>query len=216
MKNYYRIMLGRKSVHAPECFAGNFIGADFDIRVDLSGKLPDQWRDFNKEFIPVYLARVPGKSKISAGLACGFLWTISKGIKTGDIVLSPDGSGQYRIGEVSGDYYYAPDGILPHRRSVHWLSQTIARADMSEALRNATGAIGTVSNITGHHEEIERLIGGAQPSQIFSTDETVEDPAAFAMEKHLEDFLVKNWQGGGLGSNLYLDISGGPGVKSLS
>ena len=26
-----------------------------------------------------------------------------------------------------------------------------------------------------------------------STDETVEDPAAFAMEKHLEDFLVQNW-----------------------
>ena len=24
-------------------------------------------------------------------------------------------------------------------------------------------------------------------------DETVEDPAAFAMEKHLEDFLVQNW-----------------------
>jgi restriction system protein len=25
------------------------------------------------------------------------------------------------------------------------------------------------------------------------TDATVEDPAAFAMEKHLEDFLIQNW-----------------------
>jgi hypothetical protein len=29
MKNYYRIMLGRKSAYANECFAGGFIGADF-------------------------------------------------------------------------------------------------------------------------------------------------------------------------------------------
>ena len=28
MKTYYRIMLGQKSVHAAECFAGNVIGAD--------------------------------------------------------------------------------------------------------------------------------------------------------------------------------------------
>jgi restriction system protein len=30
-----------------------------------------------------------GKSKVSAGLACGALWTISKGIKIGDIVTVP-------------------------------------------------------------------------------------------------------------------------------
>ena len=26
MKNYYRVMLGQKSVYAEECFTGNFIG----------------------------------------------------------------------------------------------------------------------------------------------------------------------------------------------
>ena len=31
MKGYYRIMLGRKSAHAAECFAGSFIGTDFNI-----------------------------------------------------------------------------------------------------------------------------------------------------------------------------------------
>jgi restriction system protein len=29
MKSYCRIMLGRKSIHAAECFAGSFFGADF-------------------------------------------------------------------------------------------------------------------------------------------------------------------------------------------
>lgn len=64
---------------------------------------------------------------------------------------------------------------------------------MSEALRNSTGSIGTVSNISRYSEEIERLTGGVFAPKLISTDETVEDPTAFALEEHLEDFLVKNW-----------------------
>jgi restriction system protein len=199
MKSYYRIMLGRKSVHAEECFAGNFIGAGFDINEDLSGKLPDEWRAFNQAFIPIYLAAHPEKSKVAAGLACGFLWTVAKGLQKGDVVLCPDGSGRYRVGEVTGDYFYQLGGVLPHRRPVRWLSQTIDRVDMSEALRNSTGSIGTVSNITQYQNEIERLIASSSAPTLVSTDETVEDPAAFAMEQHLEDFLVHNWPQTNLG-----------------
>jgi len=54
MKKYYRVMLGRKSAFAEQCFAGNFIGADFGITEDLSHNLPDEWRAFNKRFIPVF------------------------------------------------------------------------------------------------------------------------------------------------------------------
>ena len=193
MRNYYRVMLGRKSVHAAECFAGNFIGADFGINQDLSSKLPDEWREFNKEFIPIFLEGHPDKNKIGAGLACGALWTVAKGIKIGDIVLCPDGTGSYHIGEVISDYLYAPGQVLPHRRTVKWMNQSIERNNMSESLKNSTGSIGTVSNITGHHDEIEKLMGGFTLPTVISTDETVEDPAAFVMEKHLEDFLVQNW-----------------------
>jgi len=193
MRNYYRVMLGRKSVHAAERFAGNFIGADFGINQDLSSKLPDEWREFNKEFIPIFLEGHPDKNKIGAGLACGALWTVAKGIKIGDIVLCPDGTGSYHIGEVISDYLYAPGQVLPHRRTVKWMNQSIERNNMSESLKNSTGSIGTVSNITGHHDEIEKLMGGFTPPTVISTDETVEDPAAFVMEKHLEDFLVQNW-----------------------
>lgn len=193
MKNYRRVMLGKGSVHAAECFVGNFIGADYQINEDLSGKLPDDWRTFNKEFTPIYMSTHPDKTKIGAGLACGALWTVAKGIKIGDSVISADGSGHYRIGEVTGDYYYQPDGVLPHRRPVHWLDKAIDRADMSEALRTALGAPGTVSDMTGYHDEIERLICGLSAPKVVSTDETIEDAAAFVMEKHLEDFLVQNW-----------------------
>jgi restriction system protein len=186
-------MLGQKSVYAAECFAGSFIGTDFGIDQDLTKKLPEEWRAFNQEFIPVYLAKHPDKTKIGAGLACGALWTVSKGITRGDLVLCPDGSGHYHVGEVNGDYSYEPGKILFHRRPVQWLNVSIDRAAMSEALRNSTGSIGTVSNISRYSEEIERLIGGVSAPKLISTDETVEDPTAFALEEHLEDFLVKNW-----------------------
>jgi len=192
-RSYYRVMLGQKSIHAAECFAGNFIGTDFDIDQDLSKKLPEEWRAFNKEFIPIFLAKNPEKTKISAGLACGALWTVSKGIKNGDFVLCPDGEGHYRVGEVNGDYTYHPNEILPHRRSVTWLNVSVDRVAMSDALRHSTGSIGTVSNISAYFDEIEKLIGGVTAPKLVSTDQTVEDPAAFALEEHLEDFLVTNW-----------------------
>ncbi|QOY21005.1 DUF1016 family protein [Xanthomonas citri] len=195
-RQYYRVMLGRQSAHAAECVAGGFIGADFGIAQDLDGHLPEQWRLFNAEFILVFLAGHPDKSRIAAGLACGALWTVAKGIRPGDVVLCPDGTGVYQMGIVEGEYRYAPGQVLPHRRQVNWLPMNIARAAMSEALRNSTGSIGTVSTITDHHQEIEQFLAvlpGQATPMIVATDPVVEDPLAFAMEKHLEDFLVKHW-----------------------
>jgi len=195
-KNYYRVMLGRQSAHAAECLQGGFIGADFGIEQDLSGQLPDEWRQFNAAFIPVFLAGHPDKSRIAAGLACGALWTVAKGIRTGDVVLCPDGTGRYHVGEVLGAYSYAPGQVLPHRRPVKWLPIAIDRAAMSEALRNSTGSLLTVANISEYHQEIEQFLAalpGQTAPNIVATDPVVEDPVAFAMEKHLEAFLVQNW-----------------------
>lgn len=193
MKNYYRIMLGAKSVFAEKGYKGNFIGVDFLWDVDLTGKLPDNWRDFNHKYIPVFLEKNPAKSKIAAGLACGALWTLAKGIQVGDIVLCPNGTGQYYVGEVKDNYSFHKDEDLSQRRTVRWLPVTIERSEMSDGLKNSTGNIGTVGQITKHAEEIERFIGGSRPPTIISTDETVEDPSTFALERHLEDFLVQNW-----------------------
>ena len=201
MKRYYRIMLGAKSIHADECFKGNFIGADFSINFDLTNNLPDNWRDFNQKYIPEWLATHPGKSKVAAGLSCGTLWTIAKGIQKGEIVLCPSGQGNYYIGEVIDNYSYKPNNILPHRRQVKWYPNTIERTAMSEALRNSSGSIGTVSDITKYADEIEILIGGTRPATIISTDTSVENANEFALEKHLEDFLVKNWKQTELGKD---------------
>jgi restriction system protein len=199
MKSFYRVMLGQQSSYASECFAGGYIGADFDITDDLTGRLPDAWRDFNRIFIPIWLRANPGKSKISAGLSCGFLWTIAKGIQTGDIILSPDGAGNYRVGEVVGNYAFAAGRNLPHRRAVKWSATLIARTSMTERLRRSAGSIGTVANLSPHSAELGRLIStgssGATAQPTVDSDEARE----FAMEKHLEEFLIENWASTELG-----------------
>ena len=68
-------------------------------------------------------------------------------------------------------------------------------------LKNSAGSIGTVSNISRYADEIEALISGSRPAAIIATDETIEDPSIFAIEKHLEDFLVQNWHRTELGKH---------------
>ncbi len=194
-------MLGKKSIYAQQAHEGNFIGAGWLEDIDLTTKLPESWREFNKKFIATYLEKNPDKTKISAGLACGMLHTIAKGISVGDIVLCPDGKGNYLVAEVTGEYEYFKGMVLPHHRSVRWFSRTIARDELSESLRNSAGSIGTVSNISKYAEEIDRLILGNSLGSITNNDETIEDPSLFALEKHLEDFLVQNWHHTELGKH---------------
>ena len=194
MRDYYRVMLGRGSMYADVCRQQGFMGAHFGIDKDLTVFLGDDQREFNQQVRPIYLGAFPDKSKGSAGLSCGFLWTISKGIQVGDIVLSPNGQGRYLVGEVTGDYRYVAGNEQPHQRPVSWHEELVDRSDMSESLRNSAGSIGTVSNVSKYRDELEQLIKGEPASQsLVSQDPTVEDATVFALEKHLEDFLVANW-----------------------
>lgn len=199
MKRYNRVMAGARSANAQQCFTEGFIGVDYEVPVDLTGRLPDDWRVFNHEFIPVYLAGHPNKTKIAAGLACAFIWTVSKGLRQGDMVITPDGMGRYRAGEIVSDYFYAPSQVLPHRRKVNWLPNPIDRSDMSEDLQRSTNSTGACCDVTKYSDEMERLIGGQRAPTLIASDPDVEDAAVFALEKHLEDFLVQNWANTELG-----------------
>jgi restriction system protein len=200
-------MLGAGSAHVAECVAGNFVGTDYGIARDLTGELNDDWRVFNKSLIPEFLAVHPEKTRIGAGLSCGAIWTVSRGMAIGDIALCPDGSGRYLIGEIVGPYHYEAGGVLPHRRPVRWTGASIERSSMSVPLRNSTGSIGAIANINSFREEIEQLIGKPVGPHLSSSDETIEDVAAFAMERHLEDFLIQNWNSTDLGKayDIYAD-----------
>ncbi len=193
MKHYYLVRLGQGARYLDVGLAESVIGADYEIPQDLTGNFPDEWREFNKKYIPVYLEGHPDKTKIGAGLACGALWVVGKGIQVGDVVLSPDGAGTYHVAEVTGGYQYAPSSPLPHRRPVRWYPDRITRADMSDALKHSAGSLLTVTNLSDYGEEIEKLIGARPQTAIVAADPDIEDPSTFALEKHLEDFLVANW-----------------------
>lgn len=151
-------MLGRGGMYADQCHKEGFIGVDFLGDIDMTDRLAESWQEFNKQHIPIWMGQHPDKSKTAAGLACGNLWTVCKGLQIGDVVLTPNGQGEYYVGNIDSDYFYAPREVLPHRRKVKWLAKTISRIRMSDKLRHATGAIGTCCEVSGYADEIERLM----------------------------------------------------------
>lgn len=192
-RSYYRIRLGEKAAHAVECFEGGFIGVHWGFKEDLTGQFDDDWHKFNQRFRPIFLERHPGKSMVAAGLACGMLWTACYGMEIGDIVMCPDAAEGFMFGEVISDYYCVPDGVLPQRRRVKWFPGRAKRTEVSELLRKSTNVPGTVIFVDDYADEIDRLIERDALPTIVATDRVIEDPSTFALEKHLEEFLVANW-----------------------
>jgi len=202
MKKYYRIILGKQHKHFKDCYEGKFVGVGFIPEIDLKDDLVEDWREFNKKFIPVFLKKYPEAHKVKAGLACSAIHTVAKRLNDDDVVLCPDGNRNYKVGKIIGKYFYNSEKpSIVHRRPVEWFPITIKRDEMSEVLRYSTGSIGTISDISKHAEEIERFIKGIGPISITSSDKEIENPSMFALEMHLEDFLVKNWKNTPLAKN---------------
>lgn len=161
MIQYNRIMLGEHGKYLSDCLENNYIGTNFLPDMDLSAFSHDDESEWRKKMVEIFLQKNPDKSIGTARNSIGFLWTVCYGLKEGDIVLASNGEGKYRIGKISGNYFYVPGGILPHRRNVNWLPAVINRKDMSKELQNSTGSIGTCCNITKYAAEIEGLIGNS-------------------------------------------------------
>ncbi|MDE0975626.1 MAG: endonuclease NucS, partial [Candidatus Nanopelagicales bacterium] len=184
---------GKGNAYAAQAFNEGWMGVDYDIREDLTGQLPEEWTEFNKAFIPKLQDQTPSLLKTTAGMYCGATWTTCKGIQIGDIVVSPDGTGKYRLGRVSGDYVFAQDDVLPHRRPVEWLENFISKDACTNALQKSLSVPPAVISLGSYVDELDRLMRNDPAFGLIATDSSVEDPLAFALEKHLEDFLVSNW-----------------------
>lgn len=204
----YFIRLGRQGAFVQDAVERGYVGVDYGMVDDFTGKFPDEWTAFNKTYIPRYLELNPDKTKVAAGLACGTIWTLGRGIEDGDYVVSPNSTGVLHVGRVSGPYEFAAQEELPHRRPVVWLPGAINRDQMSPELQRSTTYPGTLANITGRLAEITEVLQA--PPDLVSTDPEVEDPIQFALEKYLEEFLVDNWAKTELGKryDIYCDDEG--------
>ena len=113
MKQYNRIMPGEHGKFLTECLEHGYIGASWIPDHDLSTQSHDEESIWRQSMTSLYLDTYPDKSIGTARTSVGFLRTICFGLSKGDIILASNGKGSYHVGEVAGDYYYAPGS--PHR-----------------------------------------------------------------------------------------------------
>ena len=164
MKKYFRIMLGKSSSKFEECYQKSIIGIDFDFNLDLSSENDPQfsdqingWRYFNRKYIPIYQKLTGNTSNKSSGFACAKVWEVRFFINKGDIILSPDGKGNYFIGEVNSDYLYKENSVFTHCRSVIWKGK-ISKTIISNSMKNTMESPPTILNITKYKDEVENLL----------------------------------------------------------
>lgn len=199
MSGYYMMRLGIQGSHVDQCIKDSYVGLDYGLSEDLAFKFPKDWRSFNQQYIPIWMSIHPEKSKIAAGLACAALWTLGEGLQEGDFIISPDSAGNFHVARIVGPYQYVADSPLPHQRSVQWFETTFERSEMSDLLRKATNSALSLVNLSNFGDEIQALKGASSGIQISVSSTEVEDAATFALEQHLEDFLVQNWKSTSLG-----------------
>jgi len=195
MRSYFQVRLGKANIYADECARDGYIGTSWFANNDLTLPLNDaaDWRTFNKKMIPLYLESSPETTKIAAGLFCGFTYTVGKTLQRGDVVLSPIGDGKYLVGEISGGYHYVAGADIPHRRRINWYKNYLDSTDFTSGLKTPTGSIGTVANLSKYSVELDSLIAGNSSIRVTVNCEDVEDTSVFALEEHLENFLIADW-----------------------
>ena len=90
MKKYNRVMLGRGGKFAKMCKDEGYIGAYFDIKVDLSDSLYDNWRDFNTKFIPVWMdyLRTGLVERFPTLIVCGIVMLVALLMFVAGVILS--------------------------------------------------------------------------------------------------------------------------------
>lgn len=193
MKKYFRVMLGGGSKYAQECLVGNFVGIDFGFQESLKPYMVGTWSEHKDALKEAFKKYNPNKTPVGLGLCTGALSNFGSWVEVGDIVLCPMNAKELKAGVVVGEYEYVPGGILPHRRKVEWFSTLIPRADLSESMQNSIKSTNTLIDISKFADELDQIIDSRPADILFTKDKDVEDPSAFAIEKHLEDFLVYNW-----------------------
>ena len=111
-------MLGEGGRYVKDCLDNNYIGVNFLKDIDLSNIPHTDESVWKQNLVAKYLESHPDKTSATARMAIGFMWTVCYGLKTGDVVLAPNGEGGYYVAEITGSYFYAQGKELSHRRTV--------------------------------------------------------------------------------------------------
>ena len=157
-------MLGQQSKYYEECIKENYIGINYNINVDLFDSLELSKKEFSKKFLSVYQKNNPEKSKKAGELAVSTIYKVCKEVKIGDIILASNGKSGYKVGIIAQNYEYISSKNLIHTRKINWTDKTIARDSMSENLKNSSGTVQTLGDLSRYNEEINDLINNKDES----------------------------------------------------
>lgn len=185
-------MLGEGGRYVKDCLDNNYIGVNFLKDIDLSNIPHTDESVWKQNLVAKYLESHPDKTSATARMAIGFMWTVCYGLKTGDVVLAPNGEGGYYVAEITGGYFYAQGKELSHRRTVKWLNVIIQRSSMSQKLQNSTGSIGTCCNISKYADELQQLINESTPIKIINDSLKVENFKERSLHRLLSNYLFSN------------------------
>lgn len=200
--------------------AESIIGIDFDVKTDLSGFNGDSFDSFKQDINRSYWnISANGRSKGSISITNRQLWQFACQMEPGDLVITQNGKYQegakvYMIGRIVSEYKYLPDAAFPHVREVEWLECELSRHTISPEFNNYLRSGTTIVDLTDFTSEIESILtsesSGAQESSnsisnSFKSSQSraygSESRTGFALESHLEEYMVRNWDSIEFGKN---------------
>jgi restriction system protein len=204
---YWRVNVGEKGKFAEDAFLEGWIGTGWAMEHDLTTQIKESQESFTAWFMPLLLG-YEVLNKRSASMAASGTWWVGHGMKTGDIVFTRKLDGNFQVGRVTGDYFYAAGHELPHRRPVEWFPRTIDKASLSPQVKGTFSSMRTVCQMSGYAPEIQALydtelaaLAGDRAATSSATVAALEENASFLLEKYLEEFLVGNWSKTPLGAH---------------
>ncbi len=143
MTSVWRIRAGRQARHAMRFYAGGFVALNWRrVGASVEGMPKDAIRHLAEQHLPSGSAR----------WAASQLHRLANDVDIGDLVVVPfDTRVDLLVGEVTGNYYYKEDPLLPpddvfaHRVPVRWLGVN----DKERVRVEALGSFNTEVSLVG-------------------------------------------------------------------
>jgi len=210
-RSYWRIRPGEGAKYADLFYEGNFIAIGWNVG-DLSQAINEMKADKDSdkfwEKIVSASREAWGEDEVINNFGADQVYTFSLDISQGDLVFMPvaKGAPSFRIAEVTGAYYYDDNNGTDHYFNCHkvrWLKE-IGRDTIeakSPEFWRLLNTPKTLISLDDYASVIESLLGNmtqtefqGDNSNVSASGEPHEDIISFALEKHLEDFLIENWE----------------------
>ena len=122
-------------------------------------------------------------------------------MQQGDLVVYPQSDHTINIGQISGDYQYAPNASerYPHRRRVKWLHTELPRSLFTQGCLYELGSAMSVFTVKTHRDEVLEKVGLGEeiksPEAMAADRETApeDEPTAERISELTRDYILQTF-----------------------